>query len=223
VSARGLVGLCSGLALLGAFAFVGCEQRASERSEERSAQALSTREASSRPPEPRVTLDISSAYPDPQVIGDKKGVSVMNAPPGVAHSPPDAWAIEYIRNKKGITNAGLGGVCWQNRPGNQGELAPGDDLSSKGYRRVSFWARGGKGGEVVEFRAGGLGNVKTRYQDTFDVSLGKVRLEPKWREYSLFLNDADLSSVITPFCVVIEVGPNPDGALVYVDDIVYVG
>jgi hypothetical protein len=199
----------------------GCEQRAPERTQELS-QALSTRDAPAKAQAPRVTLDISNAYPDPQVIGDKKGVSLMKAPPGVAHSPPDAWAIEYIRNKKGITNAGVGGVCWQNRPGNQGD-APGDDLSSKGYRRVSFWARGGKGGEVIEFRAGGLGNVKTRYQDSFDVSLGSVRLKPEWAEYSLFLNDADLSSVITPFCVVIEVGPNPDGALVFVDDIVYLG
>jgi hypothetical protein len=201
-------------------AFTGCDREV-ERTQAL-AQPLSTREAPAKPKEPRVTLDIANAYPDPQSIGDKKGVSVMKAPPGVAHSPPDAWAIEYIRNKKGISNAGLGGVCWQNRPGNQGD-APGDNLSAKGYRRVSFWARGGKGGEVVEFRAGGLGNIKTRYQDSFDVSLGKVRLKPEWAEYSLFLNDADLSSVITPFCVVIEVGPNPDGALVFVDDIVYLG
>jgi hypothetical protein len=198
----------------------GCEDRAPAPTQELS-QALSTRQ-SSKPAEPRVSLDISNAYPDPQSIGDKKGVSIMKAPPGVAHSPPDAWAIEYIRNKKGITNAGLGGVCWQNRPGNTGD-APGDNFSSKGYRRVSFWARGGKGGEVVEFRAGGLGNIKTRYQDSFDVSAGSVRLKPEWQEYSLFLNDADLSSVITPFCVVIEVGPNPDGALVFVDDITYLG
>jgi hypothetical protein len=210
--------------LLGLVALSGCE---SER-EQALSQALSTRETSTshstsvKAQEPRVTLDVSTAYPDPQTIGDKKGVSLMKAPPGVAHSPPDAWAIEYIRNKKGITNAGLGGVCWQNRPGNQGD-APGDNLKSKGYRRVSFWAKGGKGGEVAEFRAGGLGNVKTRYQDSFDVSLGSVRLKPEWAEYSLFLNDADLSSVITPFCVVIEVGSNPDGALVFVDDIVYLG
>lgn len=205
-----------------------CEQREPAGTQALS-QALTTRETpskpalSSKPPAPRVTLDVANAYPNPQVIGDKKGVSIMKAPPGVAHSEPDAWAIEYIRNKKGITQAGLGGVCWQNRPGNQGDLAAGDNLSSKGYRRVSFWARGAKGGEVVEFRAGGLGNIKTRYQDSFDVSLGKVKLKNEWAEYSLFLNDADLSSVITLFCAVIEVGPNPDGALVYVDDIVYLG
>jgi hypothetical protein len=205
-----------------AFALVACEQR-EPLGTQATSQALSTREAPSKPQPPRVTLDVANAYPDPQIIGDKKGVSIMKAPPGVAHSAPDAWAIEYIRNKKGITQAGLGGVCWQNRPGNQGDLAPGDNLASKGYRRVSFWARGAKGGEVVEFRAGGLGNVKTRYQDSFDVSLGKVKLKTEWAEYSLFLNDADLSSVITPFCVIIEVGPNPDGALVYVDDITYLG
>ncbi|MET0410522.1 MAG: hypothetical protein ABW217_04475 [Polyangiaceae bacterium] len=212
----------AGLIAVLALSLAGCEERAPAGTQAFS-QALSTRDAPSKPAAPRVTLDVGNAYPNPQVIGDKKGVSIMKAPPGVAHSEPDAWAIEYIRNKKGITQAGLGGVCWQNRPGNQGDLAAGDDLSSKGYRRVSFWARGGKGGEVVEFRAGGLGNVKTRYQDSFDVSLGKVKLKSEWAEYSLFLNDADLSSVITPFCVIIEIGPNPDGALVYVDDIVYLG
>jgi hypothetical protein len=188
-------------------------------------QALTTSTPSAREAKaagPRVVLDIAAAFKDPQPIGDKRGVSLMQAPPGVAHTPPDAWAIEYIREKKGIGRAGLGGICWQNRPGNTGDQ-PGDDLSSKGYKRLSFWAKGAKGGEVAEFRAGGLGNIKTRYQDSFDATVGKVKLKAEWAEYRMFLNDADLSSVITPFCVLIEVNENPEGGLIYIDDMQYEG
>lgn len=212
--------LAGAAGLVGALLALGCEAR--DRGTRELTQSLSVAPPSKVSDTPRVVLDVTNAYPDPQIIGDKRGVSIVKAPAGIAHSPPDAWAIEYVREKKGITRPGLGGVCWQNRPGNQGD-APGDDLSGKGYRRISFWARGDKGGEVVEFRAGGLGNIKTRHQDSFDVSLGKVRLATSWSEHTLFLQDADLSSVITPFCVVIEAGPNPNGALVYVDDIEYSG
>ena len=77
------------------------------------------------------------------------------------------------------------------------------------------------GGEVAEFRAGGLGNIKTRHRDSFDVSAGRIRLTSSWREYGIYVIDADLSSVMTPFCVLFHREDNPGPTLIYVDDIQY--
>jgi hypothetical protein len=119
-------------------------------------------------------------------------------------------------------SGGFAGICWKNKAGNEGE-APGDDLSKAGYRRLSFWAKGAVGGEVVEFRAGGLGNVKTRHQDSFDVTAGKIRLTPKWAEYAIYVTDADLSSVMTVFCALFHREDNTEHTIVYLDDIQYGG
>lgn len=113
-------------------------------------------------------------------------------------------------------------MCWKNKPGNEGS-APGEDLSKAGYRRISFWAKGAAGGEVVEFRAGGLGNVKTRYRDSFDVTAGRVRLTQSWHEYGIYVSNSDLSSVMTPFCALIHREDNPGATVIYLDDIEYHG
>ena len=118
--------------------------------------------------------------------------------------------------------AGFAGVCWKNKPNNAGE-EPGDDLSGKGFRRISFWARGQAGGEIVEFRAGGIGSFKTRYRDSFDVTAGKIKLSNEWTEHSLYVSNEDLSSVITPFCALFHRVDNPKGATVFLDDIQYRG
>lgn len=161
-------------------------------------------------------LDVTIKYPATDSIGAKRRIRLEKAEPTQAHSPPDAWRIEF--DEKG----GFAGICWKNRAGNEGE-APGDDLSAAGYRRITFWAKGEAGGEVVEFRAGGLGNVKTRYRETFDVTAGKLKLGTSWTEYSLYVSNADLSSVMTPFCALFHQEDNPGKAVIYLDDIQYRG
>jgi len=136
-------------------------------------------------------LDVSLAYPIVESVGANRRFHLDKTNATDAHSPPDAWKITFE------SRGGFGGFCWKNRAGNEGEAA-GDNLSAAGYRRISFWARGEKGGEVAEFRAGGLGNVKTRHRDSFDVSAGKIKLGAGWHDYTIFVKDADLSSVIHP-------------------------
>jgi hypothetical protein len=161
-------------------------------------------------------LDVTSKYPDTESVGAKRRIHLDKAEPSQAHSPPEAWKIEFEKS------GGFGGICWKNRPGNEGEM-PGDDLSAAGYRRISFWARGETGGEVAEFRAGGLGHIKTRYRDSFDVTAGKLTMTPRYSEYSIYVSDADLSSVMTVFCVLFHREDNDDKAVIYVDDIQYRG
>jgi len=185
---------------------------------EQATQALSAPSRSrSENPRPAVpALDVSRAYPIVESVGANRRFKLETTSAADAHSPPDAWKISFE------SRGGFGGFCWKNRAGNEGEAA-GDNLSAAGYRRITFWAKGEKGGEVAEFRAGGLGNVKTRHRDSLDVSAGKIKLNAGWHEYSMYVIDADLSSVMTPFCVLLYREDNADGAVVYVDDIEYRG
>ena len=76
---------------------------------------------------------------------------------------------------------------------------------------------------ALPVRDGFLGNVKTRYRETFDVTAGKLKLGTNWTEYSLYVSNADLSSVMTPFCALFHQEDNPEKAVIYVDDIQYRG
>ena len=147
-----------------------CERSAAPdpRGTEQKAQALSapvpTRTEKAKPAVP--ALDVSLAYPIVESLGANRRFKLEKTSAADAHSAPDAWKISFE------SRGGFGGYCWKNRAGNEGEAA-GDNLSAAGYRRITFWAKGEKGGEVAEFRAGGLGNVKTRHRDSLDVTAGK--------------------------------------------------
>ncbi len=192
----------------------GCERPSrTERTEE----PLVTRAPAPKPKANEVAvLDVSLAFPATESIGAKKRIHLDKVNAVAAHTPPDAWKLEF--EKQGD----FAGICWKNKLGNEGE-APGEDLSKGGYRRLSFWAKGAVGGEVVEFRAGGLGHIKSRYRDSFDVTAGKLRLTTSWSEYVIYVSDVDLSSVMTPFCALLHREDNPGAAVIYLDDIQYRG
>jgi hypothetical protein len=198
-----------GLVLVISMAMLGCERRSH-------GDAPVETEAKPVPKAAVPALDVSLAYPSVESLGATKRIRWEKTPPVDAHSPPDAWKVTFAGS------GDFAGICWKNKPGNEGG-APGDDLSRGGYRRISFWARGRVGGESVEFRAGGLGDVKTRYRDSFDLSAGRLRLTTAWKEYGIYVTNADLSSVMTPFCVLLHREDNPGEAVIYVDDIEYRG
>jgi hypothetical protein len=192
----------------------GCER--SSRVEHRE-EPLSTTSTVAGPKKAEApALDVSISFPTTENVGAKKRIHLEKTNAAEARSAPDAWKIQF--EKQGD----FGGICWKNKLGNEGE-APGEDLSKGGYRRLSFWAKGAVGGEVVEFRAGGLGHIKSRYRDSFDVTAGKLRLTTTWTEYVIYVNDVDLSSVITPFCALLHREDHPGEATIYLDDIMYRG
>ncbi len=77
----------------------------------------------------------------------------------------------------------------------------GYDLS--GASALQFWARGAKGGELVEFFAFGVGNTVPPFQPYPDssqkVSLGRVTLTTTWTQYSISLTGLDLDYVLGGF------------------------
>jgi hypothetical protein len=100
-----------------------------------------------------------------------------------------AICFTYTRGSKGWA-----GVYWQFPENNWGS-APGADL--RGASKITFFAHGENGGEIVEFISGGIkGN---NYSDSYRVSTGKLPLNKQWTEYSLDIEGYDLSSVIGAF------------------------
>lgn len=135
------------------------------------------------------------------------------------HSAPHCVRIRYVPK-----NQAWAGVYWHNHagtkasPGNWGER-PGADFSGKGYRALSFWARGEKGGEVVEFKTGGIDAEGKKHRDSFGASLGRKTLTRKWKRYTIDLTGQDLSSVIGGFAWVAAANANTGGLTFYLDDI----
>lgn len=133
------------------------------------------------------------------------------------HSTPLCIKITYTPGP-----VGWAGIYWQNKPDNWGDK-PGENFQRIGYKKLTFWARGENGGEVVEFKGGGIDARKEgkTYIDSFEVSSGKVVLDKNWKQYTLDLDGKDLSSVIGGFCWVASSTANPEGLTFYLDDIYF--
>jgi hypothetical protein len=112
--------------------------------------------------------------------------------------------------------SGWGGVVWQQPGHNWGDKPGGWNLA--GAKRLTFWARGERGDEVVSFQFGVLGEDK-RYHDTAKDELEKVRLTSDWKQYSFDLAGKDLSRIMTGFAWVVAGQGKP--ITFYLDDVRY--
>ena len=108
-----------------------------------------------------------------------------------------------------------GGVVWQSPANDWGDKPGGFDLG--GAKKLTFWARGAKGGEKVEFGFGVLGNDK-KYPDT---AKGKTTetLTTQWKQYTVPVGAGDLSRIKTGFYWTIAGAGAP--ITFYLDDIKY--
>ena len=130
-----------------------------------------------------------------------------------SHSAPTCIRITYHPNKKGWA-----GIYWQYPDGNWGD-SPGRRIN--GAKRLTFWARGEKGGELVTFKAGGINAAGKKYRDSFEMVIGPVELKKEWQKHEIDLAGADLSSVLGAFAWSANRSGNPDGLTFYIDDIRY--
>nr|HPL82772.1 hypothetical protein [Candidatus Omnitrophota bacterium] len=79
-------------------------------------------------------------------------------------------SIEFNYNAKKAQNQGWAGVYWQNPANNWGSKNGGFDLT--GMTKLTFWARGAKGGEVLQKVM--VGGIKGTYPDSTSVEMGPV-------------------------------------------------
>jgi hypothetical protein len=111
------------------------------------------------------------------------------------------------------------GIYWLNPADNWGDRKGGYNLT--GAERLTFWARGEKGGEQIEeFKAGGVGRGMD-YPDTDNAFIGPVILTKEWKEYTIDLRGKDLSYISGGFAWVTNADVNPQECVFYLDDISY--
>lgn len=125
--------------------------------------------------------------------------------------------IKITYTNKVSNGARWAGIYWQNPPNNWGGMDAGFDLSNA--TKVTFWARGEKGGErIEEFKVGG---IMGEYSDSDTAGIGPVVLERDWKQYTIDLKGKDLSYLIGGFAWATNLDVNPDGAVFYLDEIKY--
>lgn len=122
--------------------------------------------------------------------------------------------IKYSARKS--TGAGWSGIYWQNPANNWGTSLGGYNLT--GCKKVLFYARGNKGGEVIEFKIGGISG---QYSDTATASSGSLELTKNWKLYEIDIEGLDLNFINGGFCVIFSSTANPEGATFYIDEIYY--
>lgn len=129
-------------------------------------------------------------------------------------------AIKVIYRAQGPK--GWAGLYWQDPANNWGGVPGKAGYDLRGATRLTFWARGEKGGErVQEFRVGGITGGK--YPDS-DVALIKsVRLTKEWKQYEIDLTGKDLRHIIGGFGFLLNKKENASGSVFFVNDIYFQG
>jgi hypothetical protein len=88
------------------------------------------------------------------------------------------------------------GVVWQSPASDWGDKPGGLDLT--GAQKLTFWARGDKGGEKVKFGYGMVG-IEKKYHDSSKAVTEVLTLTTEWKQYSIDISDNDLSCVKSGF------------------------
>jgi hypothetical protein len=124
--------------------------------------------------------------------------------------------IEITYTGEPSQGAGWVGVFWQNPENNWGSKDGGLNLSKAG--RLTLMARGAKGGEMLEFKIGG---ITGQFPDSDTVGIGPLALTSEWSEYTIDLAGAELFYISGGFVFAASRMDNPDGCVIYLDDIKY--
>lgn len=146
----------------------------------------------------KTSVDIQNLFTPSGWMGDgeygRKYMVFSSADRTQPHAQPTSIKVTYTFGPQR-----WGGLYWQNLPNNWGEQ-PGNNYSGKGFSKVTFWARGETGSEVVEFKVGGIDSPAKPYRDSLVVTLGRVTLTKEWKQYTIDLSGQNFNSVIGGFC-----------------------
>jgi hypothetical protein len=171
-------------------------------------------------PENKPKIDIQNTFIPSGYMGDgeygTKYIKFEGSYEVSPHSAPKSIKIKYTFGPQSWA-----GIYWQNKPDNWGDK-PGNNYSNKGFSKVTFWAKGETGKEVLEFKSGGISNSSKKYHDSYEETTGRLTLTKEWQQYFINLKAADLSSVIGGFCWVASKDFNSQSSIVfYIDDIYF--
>ncbi len=140
-------------------------------------------------------------------MGDTGNIKMTEGDTSGPHSGKSATKVQYT------SGSGWGGVVWQSPANDWGEKPGGYNLT--GAKKLTFWARGEKGGEKVSFSFGILD--KAKYADSAKGEIKDQELTKDWKQYSIDLSGKDLSQIKTGFVWI--VGAKGEPVTFYLDDI----
>ena len=154
--------------------------------------------------------DEPSGYIPSGWMGDIKAIELDSAWADRPQSGKTCLRCAFNANK------GWGSVAWQNPPNDWGERAGGYDLTHA--KKLTFFARGKQGGEVVIFEFGIIPHSK-KFPDTGKGRLEKVVLGKEWQRYEIPIADQDLTRIKTGFVWTVESQGRP--VVFYLDRILW--
>lgn len=165
----------------------------------------------------RLPLQIDSKFSPSGWMGDAKtpGTTELKR----VREEINGQSVVAIKIHYVPSNAGWAGIYWQHPEGNWGQH-PGLDLT--GASKITFYAKGATGEEIVEFKAGGMDGKCNgcRYKDSFESTVGKIPLSATWEKVTIELSGRDLSSVIGGFSWSAAAADNRKDLTFYLSDIV---
>ncbi len=123
-------------------------------------------------------------------MGNAKSVKMDDACTNNPHAGKTCLRFDYNEA------ADWAGVVWQDPINDWGDQVGGYNLT--GAKKLIFWARGEKGGEVINFKFGVLGADK-KYPDTDSGESGALKLTKEWQAHSIDLTGKDLTRIKTGF------------------------
>ncbi|HEV7298346.1 MAG TPA: hypothetical protein VGN72_03205 [Tepidisphaeraceae bacterium] len=143
-------------------------------------------------------------------MGDGASVAMDDKDSANPHSGNTSMKCEFK------SPSGFGGIVAQSPINDWGDVDGGVDLT--GAKKLTFWARGAEGGEVVSFGFGYIGKDKP-FHDTANAELKDQQLEKDWKQYAIDLEGKDLTRIKTGFGWVVAGQGKP--VIFFLDDIRY--
>jgi len=152
----------------------------------------------------------SSTYVPAGWMGNNKALKLTERCETNPHAGKHCLRVDYTANDN------WSGVVWQSPANDWGDLPGGWNLT--GAKRLTFWARGERGGEMISCEFGILAKDK-RYHDTGHGKLEKLKLTTDWQQFTIDISKLDLTRIKTGFVFTVAGDGRP--ITFYFDDIQY--
>jgi len=151
-------------------------------------------------------------------MGDYRAVTMNQYWTGHPHDGKTCIRVTY----RGAVPGGMewAGVYWQSPANNWGTVSGPTGYNLSRAIRLTFWVRGTTGADRIQFLVGG---ITGRYGDSLRpaVKTPVLKLSTAWQRVTITLAGKNLTHIIGGFGWVASAQNDPDGAIFFLDDIVY--
>lgn len=143
-------------------------------------------------------------------MGNTKALKLDEACTTQPHSGKTCLKFDYAAKDQ------WAGVVWADPPQDWGDQPGGWDLT--GAKQLTVWARGERGGEVINLELGIFGKEK-KFSDSAKARKEGIKLTKEWQAITLDLAGQDLSRIKSG--IVVTFAGSGEPLTIYLDDCVY--